>query len=253
MDLVNGDRLIEAVVLAAALHPFAILPRVVEIPDDRGEFRRYFVEEGKRIGLLDSIMVRARDDVVLVEAASPHVGKEPFPDTGVPFGSKRMRVFSPTVEIAHDKKASDADLVLWVLSEVETNATTLLPILVEGLASTNTVKGAAYGLARIGMVGLPPLIIALTNAEPLIRLAAEVALDSDYQKSISGYGSNPRRTFQQRTVRFNLSLQRATRRSDWDPKHENAAKILCRYTNDANPMVREAANLSLNHVGQLTQ
>ena len=75
-----------------------------------------------------------------------------------------------------------ADFALRTLAEVETNADTLMPLLVERLADTNTALGAAYGLARVGTLGLPILLQALTNDDRKIRLAAGAASHPECSK-----------------------------------------------------------------------
>ena len=54
MDFVDGLRGAQGVAGGAVLHPVVVGPLVVEVPDDRGGARRFFVEQAERVGFVDS-------------------------------------------------------------------------------------------------------------------------------------------------------------------------------------------------------
>ena len=69
MDFIDGHRRVKGIWTAAVGHPGLILPGIVQIPGDRGLFRGNLIEEGKRIGFVDLIVVESRNDMVFVERA----------------------------------------------------------------------------------------------------------------------------------------------------------------------------------------
>ena len=62
-------------------HPGVILPRVFEVPDDRRRFRRNFVKEGKRIGLIDLIVAGSCSDMKLIERPFTNAREKSFPNS----------------------------------------------------------------------------------------------------------------------------------------------------------------------------
>ncbi len=102
VDFVDGHRFVQAAAFMTRLHPFGISPLVIQIPHDRRGFRRDFVEDRERIGLVHLIAIEAREDVVLVESSFGHLGKKTFPDAGLPLGAERVAPFVPAIEVSHD-------------------------------------------------------------------------------------------------------------------------------------------------------
>jgi hypothetical protein len=92
------------VVLAASLHPVAVVPLVIEVPDDGRGRGRLLVHEAERVGLVHAEAVVARLDVVLVAGAPADAGHEGFPDAGCADGMQRC-VRLPVVEVADDADA----------------------------------------------------------------------------------------------------------------------------------------------------
>ena len=84
-------------------HPFMVVPRVVEIPDDRSGFWRHFVEYRQRVSFIDSVTVEPRDDAIFVKSPLAHVGKKPFPYAGLALGYKGVAILMPLIEITHDE------------------------------------------------------------------------------------------------------------------------------------------------------
>ncbi len=58
--------------------------------------------EGKRIGLLNSMPVMARDNIILVTASGTCIGNKPFPNPAIAMGAQRMAAAIPLVEVSND-------------------------------------------------------------------------------------------------------------------------------------------------------
>lgn len=145
-----------------------------------------------------------------------------------------------------------ASFALRALVEVETNSATLLPLLVERFADSNTAPAAAYGLACLGTPGLPFLLQGLTNQQPTIRAAARAALDPGFQRRAAGEEPSD---FYARSGRFDstwinkMTLEAMAARSNAFPsfKREDIAPILARYAQHTNAAVRSAAAAAIQH------
>ena len=79
MHLVNRLWCAKRVATGALLHPFTVVPLVVEVPDDRGGARRLLMQQAERVGLVDAIPVAIRFDVEFIERALGHAGDEALP------------------------------------------------------------------------------------------------------------------------------------------------------------------------------
>ena len=92
MDLVDGDRLVEALAFAPVGHPFVVVPgELGDVPDDRGRLGPHLGGEAVGVGLLDEVAVVPALDLVLVDLALAEVGDEDLPDArsrrGCPWGA----------------------------------------------------------------------------------------------------------------------------------------------------------------------
>ena len=70
-----------------------------------------------------------------------------------------------------------AGLAMRVVAEVSDSPKQYLPLFSDRLNDTNLAGHAAFALARLGFNGVPPLLRALTNQEPIINSAALAALN----------------------------------------------------------------------------
>jgi len=146
-----------------------------------------------------------------------------------------------------------ASFALRALVEVETNSTTLLPLLVERFADSNTAPAAAYALACLGTPGLPFLLQGLTNHQPTIRAAAGAALDPSFQRRATGEDPSD---FYARSGRFDsiwgnkmLSEVMAARSSaSTNFKRESITPILVKYAQHTNAAVRSAARQAMEQL-----
>ena len=100
VHLVDRHRLLVRGSLGPALEPLAVVPAVVQGPDDRSRARRHLGVKGERIGLLGAGPVVAGVDVVLVEVSRPYPGDEPLPDTRGSARTQRVALAVPAVEVA---------------------------------------------------------------------------------------------------------------------------------------------------------
>lgn len=150
-----------------------------------------------------------------------------------------------------------ASFALRALVEVETNSATLLPLLIERFADTNTAPDAAYALARLGTPGLPFLLQGLTNQQPTIRAAARAALDPGFQRSATGEEPSD---FYTRSGRFGCAwankmlLEAMAARRNVFPnfKREDIAPMLAKYAQHTNAAVRSAATQVIEHLDKQT-
>jgi HEAT repeat protein len=150
-----------------------------------------------------------------------------------------------------------ASFALRALVEVETNSATLLPLLVERFADSNTAPAAAYALARLGTPGLPFLLQGLTNHQPTIRAAAGAALDPGFQRRATGEEPSD---FYARSGRFecvwiNKMISEAmAARSNTFPnfKPQDITPILAKYAQHTNAAVRSAATQVIEHLDKRT-
>ena len=69
VHFVNRHGLIESVTLTARCHPFLVAPLMIEIPHDGSRLRRYLIENRKRIRFVHAVVVKTRNDVVLIESS----------------------------------------------------------------------------------------------------------------------------------------------------------------------------------------
>src|SRR5215468_6280614 len=84
------------------LHPVAVVPLVVEIPDNRRGAGRLLVKEAEGVSLVSAVAMVIRLDVKLVERPLAHAGHEAFPDAGTPTRPKYMSLRVPLIERAND-------------------------------------------------------------------------------------------------------------------------------------------------------
>ena len=144
----------------------------------------------------------------------------------------------------------DAVPAVRALAEVEENSADLLPYLIECLGDTNTAPGAAYALARLRSNGIPPLLLALTNSEDIIRAAAEAALDPRFQKQAAGEQASD---FYARSGLFDMIFNSKrlglimVQRTNAFPNVERGkvAPALLQYSTNADPALRSAAKSAL--------
>ena len=81
VNLVNRDRLVEALPLRPVGDPFVVVPgKLGDVPDDRGGLGPQLGGEAVRVGLVNEIAVMAALDLVLVDFALAEVGNEDLPD-----------------------------------------------------------------------------------------------------------------------------------------------------------------------------
>src|SRR5262245_45326058 len=66
VNLIDRDRGLEPLPLAALGHPARIVPLIGKVPDDRRGLGRAFVVEGKGVRPFTAVAVEARSDVVLI-------------------------------------------------------------------------------------------------------------------------------------------------------------------------------------------
>ena len=83
-----------------ALHPVAVAPGVVEVPDDRGGRRRQLAAEAVGVGLVDAVAAAAARRSGTCSASPCEAGDEPLPDPRVPRGRERGGARAPALEVA---------------------------------------------------------------------------------------------------------------------------------------------------------
>src|SRR5579862_3333405 len=79
MDLVDGNRGMQRILFHPLLQPLAITPLIVEVPDHRSRTRRFFMQQPKRIRLVDDISVMMRNNVEFVNRTLTYSGDKAFP------------------------------------------------------------------------------------------------------------------------------------------------------------------------------
>lgn len=132
-----------------------------------------------------------------------------------------------------------ADLALRALVDSETNLDEMLPLLIRSAGNTNTALGSAYGLALLGSSGLPTLLSCVTNESAKIRLAAELALETDFPSALP------------RDARFNHFTARLSSRllaahfGGLSYEYQKTEPVLLRFTADDNPDIRVSASNAL--------
>src|SRR5271154_3111001 len=100
VDFINGLRCSQGVAGATLLHPLAVVPLVVKIPDHGRGARRLLMHEAKGVSLVDLVAVSPRLDMKFVERTFRYTGDEAFPDTGRAPRSEQVRAWIPRVEAA---------------------------------------------------------------------------------------------------------------------------------------------------------
>src|SRR5262245_16117038 len=108
MNFVNADRVAQPVAAVAIGHPVAVAPLVGQVGDNRGGFRGHFAEERERVGLVDSIAVVPRIDVVLVRYPRPDTRNESDPDARSSLRVEWRRRLVPAVEVTEHVNAFSA-------------------------------------------------------------------------------------------------------------------------------------------------
>lgn len=165
--------------------------------------------------------------------------------------SARMTIPLLLHTIRNDRPA--AWRALRALVEVETNSGTVLPLLIESFADTNTTAGAAYGLARLGASGIPPLLLAFTNSEASIRAAAQAALDPRFQKRATGEEPSDfyaRSGLFQTIFNSRMLSEAILERTNSFPNVERGTipLVLQHYASDTNAAIRSAAIEAIHHL-----
>jgi hypothetical protein len=67
MNFVDGVSCAKGVSLVALLHPLAVVPFVVEVPNDGCGTRGFFIPERDGIGFINAIAVAIRIDVKFIQ------------------------------------------------------------------------------------------------------------------------------------------------------------------------------------------
>jgi hypothetical protein len=132
-----------------------------------------------------------------------------------------------------------ASLSLKLLTEIETNRSLVMPLLVKSLADTNTAPGAAFSLARTGADGMPLLFEAVTNQVRHICIAAVAALEMEITMPIG-----LKIPFDRISSRHDGRLSSFHYSTSLGQKIES---VLLRYSAASNEQYRVAANLALDH------
>ena len=106
------------------------------------------------------------------------------------------REFAPWLgTLAQEPGNPLAGPAMWVVAGVSDSPQQYLPLFSDRLNDTNWARHAAFALARMGPDGVPTLLRALTNQEPVIKGAALAALNPTfrYRQPSSGATSLTRR------------------------------------------------------------
>lgn len=139
------------------------------------------------------------------------------------------------------------------LVEVETNAAVMLPLFVQHVADTNNAPAADYALGRLGNVGVPMLLLSLTNEPRDIRCFAAGALDPDFQKYSTENRSVDSVRFRRLCCIFDLKVMTAASRCYSVGDYVAAAQTAGRYTNSADATIRAAAIEAFNYLRPLAE
>src|SRR5262245_13557690 len=104
VHFVNRDRRCSIMRLTAARHPVGIAPLVAaQVPDLRRGSRARFAGEGVRVGLLDPVVVDAREYRELVKLAGLSARNKRLPDTRGANGPQAIRAGFPVVKVTDDR------------------------------------------------------------------------------------------------------------------------------------------------------
>src|SRR5580704_14384278 len=101
MDFVDGNRRMQGISPFAILHPVAISPLVVEIPQDRSGARRFLMPEAERVCFVDYESVVPRNDVKLINRTLDHSGDEPLPNARTLANTQGMGEGIPAIKAAN--------------------------------------------------------------------------------------------------------------------------------------------------------
>ena len=101
VDLVDRDRALQRVALAARAQPLLVGPLVRGLVDDGRGLGRDLGLEGHRVGLQADLAVLG-EDLELVAVARPDAGQEDLPDAARAERAHRVRAAVPVVEVADD-------------------------------------------------------------------------------------------------------------------------------------------------------
>ena len=102
MNFVNRVSSAQRVSFAALLHPVAVVPFVVEVPNDGCGTRRFFIPEREGIGLIHAISMAIRVDVEFVKRAVLCAGHKSLPHAG---GCPRLQTIGfriPAIKATHN-------------------------------------------------------------------------------------------------------------------------------------------------------
>ena len=147
VDLVDRDRPLQRVALAAAAQPLLVLPHVPGLVDHRGGLGRDLCLEGHRVRLQPQLAVRG-DELELVAVAGADAGQEQLPDAGRAERPHRVDAAVPEVPVAHHRHGARG-------------------------GGPDGERGAADALelAHVGAEALPQLLVAALADEVQVQLA----------------------------------------------------------------------------------
>ena len=100
MHFVDGHRCVSGLPPFPLLHPRAVAPGIIQIPNDRGGVGRHFVAKSKWVSFFRCMAMIARDNVVLVTSAGANTGHESGPNAALPCGLERSGLAVPVIECA---------------------------------------------------------------------------------------------------------------------------------------------------------
>lgn len=106
------------------------------------------------------------------------------------FGSDARQLTPLILSFTQSTNRFLADPALRVVSEVSERPADFIPLFAAHLGNTNTARGAAFALARIGPPGLPVLLEALTNEQREIKSAVIAALRPRILEPDIGWATN---------------------------------------------------------------
>ena len=190
VNLVDGDRLVEALPLGRVGEPFLVVPgKLRDVPDDRGRPGPHLRGEAVGVGLVNEIAVVAALDLVLVDFALAEVGDEDLPDPRGAAIAHRMPAAVPVIEIADDADPlrigrPDGEMnAAKALMGPDVGTEPLVIAVVRPFAQQVQVKIGEDRPEEIGIDEIPRMPLVVFHREPIGKSAVPAG-EAGHEKTI---------------------------------------------------------------------
>src|SRR5713226_2279608 len=98
VDFIHRHGRVQRVALGAFAEPVGVIPRGLEIPNDRGRSGRLLVQKSDRVRFVHPVAVVIGDDMKLVYRSFSGAGNKAFPNARTAARLERMRTVVPPIE-----------------------------------------------------------------------------------------------------------------------------------------------------------